>query len=90
MRTLELRLEHVGYGWDGSGDNARPVKYLLSGATAGLLDSEQARLFAALEFFDRALVHPGPLGYATDIFDRTAALTLLRFGVRIVGLEAEP
>lgn len=55
------------------------------------------RLRAALEFFDRALV--AALGGVTGApggtpartaFVWAAALTLLRFGVRIVGLEQEP
>ncbi len=92
MRTLELRLDDVQYetvnGW--------PQRRINLGT------GEDARLSAALEFFDRALVQMGG-GQAVvtpesepevdeaarAAFKMAAALTLLRFGVRIVGLESE-
>lgn len=93
MRKLELRLEDWTYGFSGG---EKPLSYMrLAGEP--LSDADAARLTVALEFFDRALI--GALA-AIDIrginsdaacaFSRAAELTLLRFGVRIVGLEEKP
>jgi hypothetical protein len=98
MRTLELRLEHVDYGWTFEGGAAGAERYRPDEPRSS---GDQARIAAALEFFDRALIRgmasavsPAPHSSGGQlpgvIFEHAAALTLLRFGVRIVGLEAEP
>lgn len=91
MRTLELRLEEWNYGWD---DGKLAAWEAMQ--TPPRTNSDYARVNAALEFFDRALV--AALGGVTGApggtpartaFVWAAALTLLRFGVRIVGLDGE-
>ena len=89
MRTLELRLaEDVYYGPDmppGLGRVGRE----------GWSEFDQARVQAALEFFDRALAGALSGGVALMHEGAHAAFlaaqdaTLLRFGVRIIGLEEE-
>lgn len=82
MKVLDLQLENVTYGWNGEKPESR----------VGIqhVDSlpDQARALAALELFDRLLLDPGPLGCASDIFDRAASLALVRFGVRITRVPA--
>lgn len=92
MRTLELRLaEDVYYGKDMPPGPGRVGREEWS-------EFDQARAQVALEFFDQALISGmgGILNPATyvnaptqSVFEVAAALTLLRFGVRIVGLEAD-
>lgn len=89
MRTLELRLETVEHFHGGKPN------------FTDYASADRGRIVAALEFFDRALVSAlsGTAGTALDnirgispahdAFNEAAALTLLRFGVRIVGLEEE-
>lgn len=87
MRTLELRLEDVGYGWQAEAATA----YIASATVPDCSGPEEAaRAFAALAFFDRALLAPLTDGCSAGAcFEKAAGLTLLRFGVRIIGLEEE-
>ncbi len=92
MKPLELQLEDVGYCFEEG-----TWRVHIEGAP--MPEEDAARKFAALEFFDCALMAAfsdqaglahsiSEPGYASGLaFSEAVSLTLLRFGVRIVGLR---